>query len=408
VSVPDPERPPATTPAHDASYNGTHGGPSARQAGPFTLLDFEALRALPDASWLIDGMVPTDGLGFIYGASQAGKSFLALDWALSVAAGIPWFGHDVTGGHVVYIAGEGRSGMKQRTLAWWKEHGRPDLSRMHWLLDSVNLLNPGDIERALASRGTLPERPALWVGDTLARLMPGGDENASRDTGIVVAAMDQLRDGAAALIVHHTRRDGDGERGSGALRGGADVMVKLKRDGYSPRITLTCDKAKDAAEFDPVPLSLDPSEKSCVLSIRVDSPADRDELRKNVLALIDERGPISKNELNEAITGRRRELFRIVDEFVEEGVVHRPTRDGFEVVPETLGTTGNHLGGAHAAGVVPSGGERDVVPPRREPPRGAWSGSGSAGPGTGPEPFSDEDRAEELLERHEDIAGGEA
>jgi hypothetical protein len=405
MTVPDPQQQGAS----EWTTNGMPGGAtSARLAGPFTLLDFEALQALPDATWLIDGMVPADGLGFIYGASQAGKSFLALDWALSVAAGIPWFGHDVAGGHVVYIAGEGRSGMKKRALAWWNEHGRPDLSRMHWLLDSVNLLNPGDIDRALASRDTLPERPALWVGDTLARLMPGGDENAARETGIVVAAMDQLRGDAAALIVHHTRRDGDGERGSGALRGGADLMVKLTRDGRSPRITMTCDKAKDAAEFDPVALSLDPSGDSCVLSIRIENAADRLKLREKVLALIGERGPITKNELKKAITGRHADVLKIVDELEEEGLVHRPTKHGHEVVPETLGTTGNHPTLAQAAGVVPARGDGDVVPPRREPPRGAESGSGTGGPGPTPEPPSDEDRAEELLRRHEDIAGGES
>jgi hypothetical protein len=97
MTVPDPQQQGAS----EWTTNGMPGGAtSARLAGPFTLLDFEALQALPDATWLIDGMVPADGLGFIYGASQAGKSFLALDWALSVAAGIPWFGHDVAGGHV--------------------------------------------------------------------------------------------------------------------------------------------------------------------------------------------------------------------------------------------------------------------------------------------------------------------
>jgi hypothetical protein len=58
--------------------------------------------------------------------------------------------------------------------------------------------------------------------------------------------------------------------------------------------------------------------------------------------------------------------------------------------------------------VVPARGDGDVVPPRREPPRGAESGSGTGGPGPTPEPPSDEDRAEELLRRHEDIAGGES
>jgi len=47
--------------------------------------------------------MPEDGLVVLYGDPAAGKSFLALDWGLSVATGVPSLGHEVKKGEVVYI-----------------------------------------------------------------------------------------------------------------------------------------------------------------------------------------------------------------------------------------------------------------------------------------------------------------
>jgi RecA-family ATPase len=51
------------------------------------------------------------------------------------------------------------------------------------------------------------------VIDTLARSMAGGDENAAKGVGEFIAAIDRLRGDHAALVVHHTGKDGDRERG---------------------------------------------------------------------------------------------------------------------------------------------------------------------------------------------------
>ena len=51
-----------------------------------------------------------------------GKSFVALSFALCVAAGREWLGHKVKQGRVVYVAAEGGRGMHKRVRAWRKEH----------------------------------------------------------------------------------------------------------------------------------------------------------------------------------------------------------------------------------------------------------------------------------------------
>ena len=71
----------------------------------------------PDPNWLIKGFIPQVGFGQIYGASGSGKTYFALDLALSVAnyyhflnnGVVPeWMGHKIKrGGDVIYAVMEG-------------------------------------------------------------------------------------------------------------------------------------------------------------------------------------------------------------------------------------------------------------------------------------------------------------
>src|SRR5262249_43277057 len=71
-------------------------------------------------------------------------------------------------------------------------------------------------------------------------------ESSPDDMGTVVqhCALLQSTFLAAVLIVHHTGKSGQSERGSTALRGAADSMIEIKCD-KSGRITVACDKLKD-------------------------------------------------------------------------------------------------------------------------------------------------------------------
>ena len=119
----------------------------------------------------------------LFGAPGAGKSALALGLALSVASGCDWYGHQVEQGVVVYIAAEGGSGLKGRLRAWTAAHKGSDLSRMRFVTVAPDLLDRADAAALNDAIGELPEAPALIVVDTMARSMPGGEENSSRASG---------------------------------------------------------------------------------------------------------------------------------------------------------------------------------------------------------------------------------
>lgn len=233
----------------------------------FPLFSPSALAALPRPTFLIDTIVQRGGLGVLYGPSGIGKSFVALDWSLCIASGLSWYGRAVEGGRVVYIAAEGVAGLNQRVEAWSKARGHTPDERLCFLPEVVNLLDRSQIEKAERTLAHLSEPPALIVVDTMARMMVGGDENAARDVGLVIDAVDSLRRpfGSAALIVHHTGKSGEDERGSSALRGAADVMHSLKPDGSA--LKLECTKAKDIGVPEPWTIHLSPLGDSCVLRL---------------------------------------------------------------------------------------------------------------------------------------------
>ncbi|WP_223688466.1 AAA family ATPase, partial [Streptococcus pneumoniae] len=68
----------------------------------------------------------------------------------------------------------------------------------------------------------------LIVLDTL-REAHSGDENSSRDTSVINRALQRIiSTGAAVDVVHHSGVAGERPRGSTALFGNADVVIKVE------------------------------------------------------------------------------------------------------------------------------------------------------------------------------------
>lgn len=253
------------SPSHDpASVTTKPDGPVGSQ---FPLLSVADLRNLKPPDFLIDGMLPRSGFSVLYGPSGVGKSFLALDWAFCVAAGLAWYGNAAQAGAVLYIAAEGRAGLGIRAAAWHEARNQPDVDAIRFLPEPVNFLDLATVEKAKRTVDAMNPKPVLIVIDTMARSMVGGDENSARDVGLFIHHADQLGNvcDAARLVVHHTGKNGEDERGSSALRGAADMMHALKPEGAG--IRLECAKAKDCEEYDPWSLHLGNVADSCILRL---------------------------------------------------------------------------------------------------------------------------------------------
>ena len=211
------------------------------------LLTPASLAALPPPAPLISGYLTRGSLAATYGRPGTAKSFVAISMALAVVTGTPWFGHDVHRGPVLYVAGEGTSGLAQRQRAWQDACDIDDLDGMFWLPCAVNLLQ-SDWSRGLAELAAELE-VVLVIIDTLTRSMVGGDENKSGDMAQAIEAADVIRrlSGATVDLVHHTPKDGETLRGHSALEGAVDTAILIKRS--EAIFTLTTEKQKDIPQL---------------------------------------------------------------------------------------------------------------------------------------------------------------
>ncbi len=230
------------------------------------LLSDDELEGLPPLNYLVQGMVPAGGFIVVVGASGGGKTFFVLDLAMSIATGTPWHGRDVVRGPVVYVAGEGISGLVGRVSAWKDLHGCTGRAGLFVLPQATALTQPDEVNRLLLAMEALPAPPQAVIIDTLARNMGEGDENSARDVARLTAGVDRIREatGAAVILVHHTGLKSERERGSSALRGNADTTILL-RGSRSGLIRLDCAKQKDGEPFATMALQLDKRGDSCVL-----------------------------------------------------------------------------------------------------------------------------------------------
>jgi hypothetical protein len=247
---------------------------------------------------LIKGLLDQGAMTVLYGESNVGKTFVAMDIAYHIARGRNWAGLRTTQLPVLYVAAEGGQGARRRAAALKNRYG-PAGDDFHYLMHPVDLLRPNaDLSQLLEMIGQLSKRPGLIVVDTLSRALAGGDENSSTDMGALVAHIDRLRKrtGAHILIVHHSGKDtSKGARGHSLLRAATDTEIEI-RDG---QIAVTKQRDLDGSwssvfELDVVELGRDSDGDpvtSCVISLGIDDTGAEPAVTEAQLALISELVP---------------------------------------------------------------------------------------------------------------------
>jgi AAA domain len=222
--------------ATKVDFGNGEAAPGAQPDTPLQLLAFaeDAVPWLEDA-WLIEDVLPEEGLAVIFGAPGSRKTFTAIDLALHIAAGCAqWREKRVERRLCMYLSLEGGRMFKNRLAAWRKHHdrGAPLFYRCAEKLDLRS--SDADAERVIAAGKALMvstgERVGLVVVDTLNRAMAGGNENAPEDMGDFVALCDaiarELR--CLVLIVHHSGKNAAmGMRGHSSLLGAIDTEISL-------------------------------------------------------------------------------------------------------------------------------------------------------------------------------------
>ncbi|OQW99343.1 MAG: hypothetical protein BWK73_50640 [Thiothrix lacustris] len=198
--------------------------------------------------WLVSGVLEAGVLAAAFGAPASGKSFVAIDLALSVASGRAWNERGVNQGSVVYFAGEGKAGIKRRLKAWIQRNPESqELIAEHFYLSDRACNLPNEAALVLDTLAEV-KNLKLVILDTLQRTMEG-DENSTRDMSAYVMALDVIKAAypeVVVLVVHHTGHgSADRARGSSVLKASLDAEISVSKDDAGV-ITLKSSKAKDA------------------------------------------------------------------------------------------------------------------------------------------------------------------
>ena len=201
--------------------------------------------------YLIDGIIEESSLVGLIGPSGAGKTFVALDMALSMATGKDYHGLFVKKGLAILSAGEGHLGIPRRVEAWC-EYYEKSLKDANFAITShaIELFNKESFDSFCMSIDALSiekGNPVIIVIDTVARHMGGKDENSAKDMGELVRIADELKSKyqCSIVLVHHTgHAQKNRARGSTAYRGALDTEILIKANG-TDNIYMTCEKQKD-------------------------------------------------------------------------------------------------------------------------------------------------------------------
>ena len=234
IEEPEPEIPHGREPGSDDEPTAKPPCEPMKDTG-FMWVD-EFCKQPSETSWLVRSYLERDCLAVLFGDSQAGKSFVAIDLSLHIAHGLKWCGKRTHQGLVLYIAAEGKHGLKRRIMAWHEFHNLPLKRNMVVRTVPAKLC---DIEHTkdLVKQIKLflnEVNPVLIVVDTLNRNFGDGDENKTQDMSKFIDGMNELKlsTNACILTPHHVgHTNKERGRGSISLFNAVDFEYRVERTG---------------------------------------------------------------------------------------------------------------------------------------------------------------------------------
>ena len=270
--------------------------------------------------WLIESLWSASGVGILGGAPKCGKSWLALDMALSVATETPCldtFAVCEPGPVLLYMAEDSPAHVKTRLLGLCAHRGiELDSAPIHLITaPTIRLDLQNDQDRLRDTVNAL--RPRFLVLDPFVRLHRIDENNAGEVSQLLayLRALQRQFD-LAICVVHHARKNGGGSAGV-ALRGSGDFYAWVDSGLYLRRLrgtlVLTAEH-RSAPALDPITLDLVTCQDATHLAIKAapDQPEPSPKLEDRILATLSER-TMTRTELRQALRVRNQRITLALD-----------------------------------------------------------------------------------------------
>ncbi|MGH8696173.1 MAG: AAA family ATPase [Burkholderiales bacterium] len=301
----------------------------------------------PPRRWLVESLWAERAVGILGGEPKCGKSLLALDLAVAVAAGTPCLRRfDVAerGRVLLYAAEDSLAVVRERlegiVAAAGTRLGALDL----FVITAPTLRLDTATDQDRLEETVRSARPRLLVLDPFVRLH-AIDENLAGDVAPLLGYLRRLERlyACAVLLVHHVRkgaaslRPGQALRGSSELHAWGDSNLYLRRRADTLRLSV---EHRAAAGFDDLFLRLPEPGHPLALAIVDDPPAAEPADTPSTTVTAHQRvyaalaaaaAPLALAELRQACRIRTSTLCSILNTLTAEGTI-RKTSAGYAAV----------------------------------------------------------------------------
>ena len=284
----------------------------------------------PEQRWLIDALWTAEGVGVIGGAPKCCKSWLALEIATAVAAGVPCLGHfgvRTPGPTLVYPAEDGLPAVRDRIASLCTARGIDlDTLDLHVITaPTLRLDSELDFRRLVATVEAL--QPRLLVLDPFVRLH-AADENRAGEVAAILGRLRALQRAkhTAILVVHHARKATAGMAPGQALRGSTDFhawvdcLLYLQRDRHGLRLAV---EHRSAPACDAIYLTLDETTPHLRI-VAPDRSAEPKPLEQRILETLDgAREPLRRHELRARLAVNNQRLGDALTKLEQQGLIRK-------------------------------------------------------------------------------------
>jgi hypothetical protein len=249
---------------YGATFDGAGPNPDIRTKPPFDQrFVFEMADSITepilDASFAIEGLLPSEKLHTFYGAPRSGKTFGVADALLHVSAGIPYNGRATERSLVIYIAAEGGRLFKNRIYAAMKRLKLKPGDAAFVIIQAAPSLGFNDkdakelikaVKFQLKLYPQWQHLPMIRVVDTLSKTLAGAKEDeVGIGTYYANCELMHREFGGLDAKVHHCGKDASkGPRGSSTIDGNDDGRWRFERDANGKR-SIVAEKVRDGEDM---------------------------------------------------------------------------------------------------------------------------------------------------------------
>ena len=313
--------------------------------------------------WLVDDLWACQGVGIIGGEPKCGKSFLALDLAVAVAAGVPCLRHFAAaqpGPVLMYAAEDAGHIVRRRLQGIARAAGTPFDHLDIAVIDVPALRLDHRLDRQRLHETVERLEPRLLVLDPLVRLHRV-DENAVAEIAPILGFLRDLqrRFHTAVLLVHHARksaatRPGQALRGSSELHAWGDSNLYLRRS--KTQLLMTAEH-RAAPGLHDIELELADHGHGPAFRLSQETPHNEEsepatDARQRIVQVIAHaQSPLSLRQIRSRVATRHATVSTRLKELVRERCVERAPEGGYRLVdtgrPDP--TSPSAAGNAHRA-----------------------------------------------------------